>query len=50
LLAADPRVAAHLDRAAIDRLLDPTAYTGLCAEIAGDAAERARAAAAEIDG
>ncbi len=50
LLAADPRVSAHLDRAAIDRLLDPTAYTGLCAEIAGDAAERARAAAAEIDG
>jgi hypothetical protein len=29
-------------------LLDPTAYTGLCAEIAHDAAVRARATAAEI--
>jgi 3-carboxy-cis,cis-muconate cycloisomerase len=48
LLAADPRVTAHLDRAAIAALLDPTAYTGLCAEMARDAATRARAAAAEI--
>jgi 3-carboxy-cis,cis-muconate cycloisomerase len=46
LLAADPRVTAHLDRAAIAALLDPTAYTGLCAEMARDAATRARAAAA----
>jgi 3-carboxy-cis,cis-muconate cycloisomerase len=50
LLGADPRVAAHLDRHAIAALLDPTAYTGLCAEMARDAAERARAAAAEIGG
>src|SRR5437762_8322455 len=38
LLAADPRVTAHLDRKAIEGLLDPTAYTGLCAEIARKAA------------
>jgi adenylosuccinate lyase len=50
LLAADPRVAAHLDGQAIAALLDPTAYTGLCAEIARDAAHRARAVAAEIAG
>jgi 3-carboxy-cis,cis-muconate cycloisomerase len=49
LLAADPRVTAHLDRAAIAALLDPTAYTGLCAEMARDAASRARTAAAEIE-
>jgi len=42
LLAADPRVTAHLDRAAIDALLDPTAYTGLCADMARDGAARAR--------
>ena len=50
LLAADPRVTAHLDGRAIEALLDPTAYTGLCAEIARDAAHRARAVAAEIAG
>ena len=32
LLARDTRLTAHMDRAAIERLLDPTAYTGLCAE------------------
>src|SRR6202521_3038000 len=48
LLAADPRVTAHLDAKAIEALLDPTAYTGLCAEMARDAAIRARQAAAEI--
>jgi 3-carboxy-cis,cis-muconate cycloisomerase len=48
LLAADPRVTAHLDAGEIGSLLDPTAYTGLCAEMARDAAARARAAAAEI--
>jgi adenylosuccinate lyase len=45
LLAADSRVTAHLDKAAIDRLLDPTAYTGLCAQMAHEAADRARATA-----
>jgi 3-carboxy-cis,cis-muconate cycloisomerase len=48
LLAADQRVSAHLDAKAIAALLDPTAYTGLCAEMARDAAVRARQAAAEI--
>jgi adenylosuccinate lyase len=48
LLAEDARVTDHLDQKAIEKLLDPTAYTGLCAEIARDAAVRARAAAAEI--
>jgi len=48
LLAGDPRVTAHLDQKAIAALLDPTAYTGLCAEMARDAAIRARATAAEI--
>jgi 3-carboxy-cis,cis-muconate cycloisomerase len=48
LLAADPRVTAHLDTAAIQKLLDPTAYTGLCAQMARDAATRARATAKEI--
>jgi len=48
LLAEDPRVTKHLNSPAIEKLLDPTAYTGLCAEIAHDAAVRARATAAEI--
>jgi 3-carboxy-cis,cis-muconate cycloisomerase len=48
VLAADPRVTAHLDQKAIAALIDPTAYTGLCAEMARDAALRARATAAEI--
>jgi len=43
LLAADPRVMARLDRRAIDRLLDPMAYTGLCADMARQSAARARA-------
>jgi adenylosuccinate lyase len=46
LLAADPRVTKHLDRKAIDKLLDPTAYTGLCSTMARDAAVRARQAVA----
>ena len=41
LLAADARVTAHLDAHAIAKLLDPTAYTGLCAEIDAAAASRA---------
>ncbi|HEX5454334.1 MAG TPA: adenylosuccinate lyase family protein [Stellaceae bacterium] len=48
LLAADSRVSAHLGPAAIAALLDPTAYTGLCAEMAHDGAGRARAAALSI--
>jgi adenylosuccinate lyase len=42
VLAADPRVTAHLDAGAIEKLLDPVAYTGLCADMARDAATRAR--------
>jgi adenylosuccinate lyase len=48
LLAADKRLTEHMDRAAIDRLLDPTAYTGLCADMARESAGRARQAAATI--
>jgi adenylosuccinate lyase len=48
LLAADRRVSSHLDTAAITQLLDPVGYTGLCAEMAREAARRARTAAAEI--
>jgi 3-carboxy-cis,cis-muconate cycloisomerase len=42
VLGADPRVTAHLDADAIVTLLDPTGYTGLCAEMARTAASRAR--------
>ncbi|HEY4250699.1 MAG TPA: adenylosuccinate lyase family protein [Roseomonas sp.] len=48
LLGADARVTAHMDRAAIDGLLDPTRYTGLCATMAREAAGRAREAAAAL--
>ena len=48
LLAADKRVTEHLDPAAIEALIDPKAYTGLCNEMARDAAARARAAAKAI--
>ncbi|MBR0644488.1 class-II fumarase/aspartase family protein [Plastoroseomonas hellenica] len=48
LLGADARVTAHLDRAAIDALLEPTRYTGLCAQMARDAAGRAREAATAL--
>ena len=48
VLAADPRVTAHLERAALDSLLDPVAYSGLCADMAREAAARAQRTAAEI--
>jgi 3-carboxy-cis,cis-muconate cycloisomerase len=48
LLAADERLTAHMDRASIDKLLDPTAYTGLCADMAREGAGRARKAAAKL--
>jgi adenylosuccinate lyase len=44
LLAANPLVTAHLDAGSIAALLDPTAYTGLCGEMARTAGSRARAA------
>jgi 3-carboxy-cis,cis-muconate cycloisomerase len=43
LLTADPRVTAHMTPDAIQKLLDPTAYTGLCSEMALEGAARARA-------
>ena len=49
MLAADPRVSERLDTAALERLLDPLAYTGLCADMAREAATRARSAAAGIE-
>jgi adenylosuccinate lyase len=48
LLAADQRVNAHLDPTAIEALIDSTAYTGLCAEMAREGAVRARQAAREL--
>ena len=48
LLAADPRVTAHMSAAQVEKLMEPTAYTGLCAQIARDAATRARETAKGI--
>jgi adenylosuccinate lyase len=48
LLAADPAVTAHLDAKAVQELLDPTAYTGLCADMARKAASRGRRLATEL--
>jgi 3-carboxy-cis,cis-muconate cycloisomerase len=48
LLAADERLTRHMDRKAIDRLLDPTAYTGLCAEMARESTTRARKASESL--
>ncbi len=48
LLAADPRVTDHMPARQIGRLLDPTAYTGLCAEMAREGAARARETAREL--
>jgi 3-carboxy-cis,cis-muconate cycloisomerase len=47
-LAADERVTARMSPQAIATLLDPTAYTGLCAQMARAAASRGRAAAQEL--
>jgi 3-carboxy-cis,cis-muconate cycloisomerase len=41
-------VVAHMDRAAIGKLLDPAAYTGLCAKMARDAARRGREVASTL--
>jgi adenylosuccinate lyase len=50
LLAADARVTAHLNDAGIRQLLDPEAYTGLCADMARDGAARARVLAKRLKG
>lgn len=48
LLAADPRVSAHMTPDQIAGLLDPAAYTGLCADMAREATHRARSMAEEL--
>ena len=48
LLAADPRLTDAYGSRGDRQLLDPTAYTGLCAEMARDGAVRARTAAARL--
>jgi 3-carboxy-cis,cis-muconate cycloisomerase len=48
VLAADPRVSGHLGTATLEGLLDPLAYTGLCADMARAAAVRARTVGAGI--
>jgi 3-carboxy-cis,cis-muconate cycloisomerase len=48
MLAADRRVTAHLNRKQIRGLLDPTSYTGLCADMARDRSKPARAVAKEL--
>ena len=37
-----------MDRKAIEKLLDPTAYTGLCADMAREGVSRARTEAAKL--
>lgn len=49
-LAADSRVSAHLDTAAITALLDPSRHTGQCIDMAHDGARRARELVAELRG
>jgi adenylosuccinate lyase len=48
VLAADPRVTQRLDKDALEALLDPVAYTGLCADMARAAAARARITVAAL--
>ena len=48
LLSADKRVTGHLSTGQIEKLLDPTAYTGLCAKMAAEQADRARKLAAKL--
>jgi 3-carboxy-cis,cis-muconate cycloisomerase len=48
LLAADKHVSAHMSSDQIQALLDPTAYTGLCQDMALEGAHRARARAKEL--
>jgi 3-carboxy-cis,cis-muconate cycloisomerase len=50
LLAEDATVSARLTPAEIDALLDPAAYTGMCATWAEEAAVKARALAGQLAG
>ena len=47
-LKAEPMINSRLDASAIDALLDPSAYTGLCATMADQAANEAIRIAATI--
>jgi adenylosuccinate lyase len=47
-LAADPRVSAHMDAAAVAALLDPSGHTGRCSEMARDAAALAQRLVAQL--
>jgi adenylosuccinate lyase len=49
LLEADELVLKHLNSAQIRELLDPTAYTGECANMAREQAKHARSVAASIN-
>jgi 3-carboxy-cis,cis-muconate cycloisomerase len=48
LLMADQRVSSRVDAAAMRALLDPTLYTGLCADMAREQASLARAKVKEL--
>jgi adenylosuccinate lyase len=48
LLAADPRITAHLNAETIAALLDPASHTGFSSQIAHEQAQLARETAAEI--
>ncbi len=50
LLSADDRFTRHLAGDEIEKMLDPTAYTGLCAKMAEEQAVRARVLARELAG
>ena len=50
LLSADGRFTRHLAGDEIEKMLDPTAYTGLCAKMAEEQAARARVLARELAG
>ncbi len=47
-LAGDPEITSRLDEAAITKLMDPAAYTGLCADMSHSQAKRARETAAVL--
>jgi adenylosuccinate lyase len=48
MLSSHRRVTAHMSRKQIRGVLDPTAYTGLCADMARDGVKQARAVAKEL--
>jgi hypothetical protein len=48
LLTADGRITSHVGAQEIEALLDPAAYTGRCAEVADEQADRADDLAGEL--